>query len=78
MTCRDVCGYLLEQAAGALPADDASEFDAHLTACGNCRVFRDQYLGAIALGREALQRGATEVPDDLVRAIIEAAGRGAP
>jgi anti-sigma factor RsiW len=78
VTCRDVCGYLLEQAAGVLSADDAAEFDAHLTACGNCRVFRDQYLGAIALGREALQPSAADVPDDLVHAIIAVAGRGAP
>jgi predicted anti-sigma-YlaC factor YlaD len=71
MTCRDACSYLPEHLAGDMPADMVDEFDAHHAECANCRAFLDQYRQAIQLGREALQNGlATDVPEDLVRAIM--------
>ena len=73
MTCREITDFLMDHVGGSLPADVAAAFDQHLERCPNCCEFLRQYRDAIAAGRAACEDSKpSEIPDDLVKAIISA------
>jgi hypothetical protein len=76
MTCKDVADFLGDYIAGVLAGDLRDVFDDHLGRCGNCQRFLAQYRDTISVGRDAFvdpeADAATEVPEDLVRAILSA------
>ena len=70
MTCRELSDFLREYFAGELPAEVASDFEAHIAHCGNCDVFLVQYRQTIALGKLVSHERAMDVPEELVDAIV--------
>jgi anti-sigma factor RsiW len=77
MTCRELSDFLADYVAGELAASVQAEFEGHLGSCGDCHAFVMQYRATIALSASAFDEGPGEaIPDDLVRAILSALGRG--
>jgi anti-sigma factor RsiW len=69
MNCRDLSRFLDEYVAGELPTNVASEFELHISRCGNCDTYLVQYRETIALGRAAAGE-IGQAPEELVQAII--------
>ena len=69
MNCRDLSRFLDEYVAGELPANVASEFEVHISRCGNCDTFLLQDRETITLGRAAAG-DIGEPPEELIQAII--------
>ncbi|MBI1852485.1 MAG: zf-HC2 domain-containing protein [Planctomycetes bacterium] len=76
ITCRELVGFIAEYLDDALPATKHREFEAHLRACDRCVVYLDSYRRTIALGKAAFADldapVPPEVPDELVKAILDA------
>jgi anti-sigma factor RsiW len=76
MTCRDLTEFLVDYVADDMPAATRLTFETHLARCPNCNVFLAQYRQTILVERLVLTspeaEAATELPDDLVRAIVKA------
>jgi anti-sigma factor RsiW len=69
MNCRDLSSFLDDYLAGELPANVASEFEVHISGCGNCDKYLVQYRETIALGR-ATAGDPGDAPEELIQAII--------
>lgn len=80
LTCREMFDFLMSYDEGELPDAQREAFDEHLAACPDCVDYlatyrRTQELSAsLAEGDDAIP---PDVPDDLVRAILDARRRGA-
>lgn len=65
-------GYL----SAELPDDTRSRFMRHLSLCDNCRAYLKSYEETVKLGARAFDDEDAavpgEVPEDLVRAILDA------
>jgi anti-sigma factor RsiW len=77
MTCRELADFLMDYLDGSLPADVQSAFDRHLALCPNCVAYVKTYRTTIELSRcayddDQADAALTEVPPDLVRAILAA------
>lgn len=75
LTCRDFVEFLDDYLSGALAPDRLVPFNAHLSQCPSCVSYLKTYRATIDLGRAALSRSEEpvpkEVPEELVRAILE-------
>jgi anti-sigma factor RsiW len=69
MNCRDLSRFLDEYVAGELPPNVASEFELHISRCGNCDTYLLQYKETISMGRAAAGE-IGEAPEELIQAII--------
>ena len=69
MNCRDLSHFLDEYLAGELPTPVASEFELHISSCGNCDKYLVQYRRTITLGRAAAGDPG-EAPEELIEAIL--------
>lgn len=80
MTCRELTDFIMEYIEGDLDPVIRRTFDRHLDECPACVMFIESYRTSISLGQEAFGCGdgsPCEVPEELVRAILEATqGRG--
>ena len=79
MTCRELSDFVLDYVGGELPPPLREAFERHLDACGNCRLYLDSYRATVRASRHALGEEPTALPpmpEDLVRAILAAAGVG--
>ena len=75
MTCRELIDFLADYLDGQLPAAQRSAFESHLGECPHCANYLDSYRKTIALAGQAFADDAPAagaVPDELVRAVIEA------
>ena len=76
MTCRELADFLMDYLNEDLAADVRAAFDRHLALCPNCVAYVKTYRTTIELGRRAFADdeadAGTEVPDELVRAILAA------
>jgi len=73
ITCHELLDFLYLYLENELPDDRRAEFERHLAVCDPCREYIRQYRDTIRLGRSAyLDPGATEVPEELVQAILKA------
>ncbi len=76
MKCRELIDFITDYVEGELAEVERTTFESHLHLCPPCVDYIESYRRAIALGREALdcvdERVPDDVPDDLVRAILEA------
>jgi anti-sigma factor RsiW len=81
MTCRELADFLMDYLNEDLPDDVRAAFDRHLALCPNCVAYVETYRTTIELGRRAFADdeadAGTEVPDELVRAILAARDREA-
>ncbi len=79
MTCREFIAFIVEYLDGALPQDGQAHFESHLTRCPDCGEYLRQYRATITLCREAFRdagaQAAPEMPEDLVRAVLNAIKR---
>jgi anti-sigma factor RsiW len=74
ITCRDLLGFLHDYTAGALNAAQVRTFEEHVAACPPCVAYLDSYRATSAVSRSSQRAddNCTELPDDLVRAILAA------
>ena len=79
MTCREIADVLADYVSGELGPDRLAAFERHLSLCPNCRAYIATYRATLTLSRHAfadLDAGAgTDVPEELVTAILSAVGR---
>lgn len=78
ITCRDVLEFLMAYLDGELPPDHRAAFDHHLALCDACRDYLASYQATIRLAREVDDKDgdAPAPPEDLVRAVLAARGKG--
>lgn len=75
MTCREISEFLLEYTSGELDPAVRAEFEEHIRLCENCQEYLRQYRATISATQAAAGRPAedtTEIPDELVTAILNA------
>lgn len=76
ITCREFEGFILDYLDDALPVAQRRIFELHMKICRECRDYLAAYQRSIALGKAAFQDPdgpvPDDVPEDLVRAILEA------
>lgn len=76
MTCREFVNFLAQYDSGELSPQARSTFDEHLAECPDCVNYLKTYRATVQLGRSAFADAAdqvpSEVPDDLVQAILAA------
>jgi anti-sigma factor RsiW len=76
MTCREFAEFLMEYLSGELSPAERSVFDEHLAKCPDCVAYLRTYEETIKFEKAAFAVPAGPVPDqvpeDLVRAILDA------
>ena len=78
MTCKELVSFLMDYLNGELSAAERRTFDEHLAGCPDCVAYLASYRKAVRLGKAACREdGAvpSDVPEDVVRAVIAAQKR---
>ena len=77
LTCQEVLDYLTEYLDGTLTSGEHARMDEHLAVCPECVAYLKNFQATIALSRRACAEdpALTQVPEDLVQAILAARGR---
>jgi anti-sigma factor RsiW len=77
LTCRAIVALVGDHLDGALPAAERAAFEAHVAGCRDCRLYLRTYRDAVALAKAAAvdDEVPSDMPEDLVRAILAARGR---
>ena len=75
MTCRELADFIADYLAGELAPDQRYRFDAHVAVCPDCIAYLDQYSRSLALAAESDAELGSDVPAELVQAIIAARHR---
>lgn len=79
LTCRELIEFLMDYLDGALPKGERDAFDHHLGICPDCVSYLESYRETARLSAEVARdpdAGLPEdVPEDLVRAILDARSR---
>jgi len=73
VTCREFADFVVDYFDGQLADAARARIDEHLTLCPDCVQYLRQYRDTVHAGRTAFddERPAA-IPDDLVRAILDA------
>jgi anti-sigma factor RsiW len=75
MTCRELAAFVMGYLDGELEAEQRRRFDAHLAECPDCVRYLREYRATVHAGQEAFTDAEdlpADVPEDLVKAILEA------
>ncbi len=74
MTCQEILDFLMHYLDGELPPEQVVAFEEHLGECPPCVAYLKSYQEVVRLGKLACARESlcSEVPEDLVRAILAA------
>jgi anti-sigma factor RsiW len=76
MTCRELAEFILDYTTGDLPHEMREVFELHLSRCGNCHEYLEQYKHTVECERRAFgsveELLPTEVPEELIQAILKA------
>jgi anti-sigma factor RsiW len=76
ITCKELEEFIADYVDDTLPKRQLAVFRIHLLFCRECRDYLAGYLRTIDLGRAVFQHPhesvSQEVPEDLVRAILDA------
>ncbi len=77
LTCRELTDFLADYFGGELGPSERALFEGHLTECPDCVAYLRSYAETMRLAKDAYDddRIPADVPDDLVRAILEARKR---
>lgn len=79
MTCREATDFLTAYMDNELATPVRGEFDRHLHRCSSCRTYLETYKKTVEMGKSAcrcsLADATTEMPEELVNAILAASGR---
>lgn len=76
-TCHEVITFLGDYISDELPPERRAEFERHLALCKSCVDYLAMYESTIRLARRAVtepELRIEDMPEDLVKAILEAAG----
>lgn len=81
MNCCEFVELLVDFSEGQLSEDSLAKFESHRDACQHCAGYASKYLETIRLGRAACHRVSDEtpsqqVPEQLVRRILDAHDSG--
>lgn len=80
MTCQELINFLLDYDANDLPPPVRAEFDRHLGLCPPCVNYLQSYRRTVTMVKEACCEPDSpvpqDVPEELVKAILEARARG--
>jgi anti-sigma factor RsiW len=73
VTCREFADFVMDYFDGQLGAEARARFDRHLSLCPDCVSYLQQYRDTVQAGQAAFDDELpAAVPDDLVRAILDA------
>lgn len=76
MTCREFADFMMDYLSDELPTESRAVFEHHLSLCINCRRYLTSYRETVKLGKRAFEEDdasvPSQVPDDLVKAILAA------
>ena len=74
LTCRELAGFAADYVDGTLASDERARFDAHVAECPDCATYLRTYAETIRLTKDAHADDPVpaDVPEDLVRAILDA------
>jgi anti-sigma factor RsiW len=79
VTCRECSEFLSDYLDGELDPAVRATFDHHLSLCPNCVTYLEQFAATIRAGQLAFADdepgGECPLPEELIRAILEARGR---
>jgi anti-sigma factor RsiW len=75
MNCRECTEFILRYLEGELAPDEQASFARHLSLCPPCERYLRQYQLTVAAGKTACSEAgshlANDVPEELVRAILQ-------
>jgi anti-sigma factor RsiW len=78
MNCQEFVDFLMEYLEGTLDPTQSETFEEHMVECPECVTYLETYQQTIRLGKDLLcDQGdviPSDVPEDLVRAIMIARG----
>ena len=78
MTCKELVEFLMDYLDGLVSKPERRRFEEHLGECPDCVAYLATYREAVRLGKKACTAGdsiPTDVPEELVRAILAARRR---
>ena len=77
LTCRELAEFAADWVDGTLDATDRTRCEAHVAACPDCATYLRTYAETIRIAKDAHADEPTspDVPEDLVRAIMDARRR---
>ena len=79
ITCKEFEDFILDFLDGNLTARQQTVFEWHMRICSECREYLAAYQRAMELGRAVLPSSdnpiPNDVPEDLIKAILEARNR---
>jgi anti-sigma factor RsiW len=81
MTCHDTIDRLLYYLSDTMPEEERRQFEGHLAACPECVNYVQSYRETIRLCQTAFTDpapGTADIPEELVRAIVDSAMTQAP
>jgi len=80
VTCREFADFMMDYLSDELPTEARARFEHHLRICANCEKYLTSYKETVKLGKRAFhdEDGTlpTDVPEDLVKAILAARRSG--
>jgi predicted anti-sigma-YlaC factor YlaD len=75
ISCRELADFIRGYLDGELTFREKMAFQAHLALCSDCRAYLKTYRETIQLGKRVFEEDADtippEVPEDLVKAVME-------
>jgi anti-sigma factor RsiW len=78
LSCREFVEFLDDYVQGRLAPERRAVFERHIAICGDCTKYLDGYRKTLRATRAAAEQDAQEpppsLPEDLIRAILEARG----
>lgn len=76
LTCHELIDFLSDYLDGALPADTAATFAAHLAICPDCVAYLDNFRTTLRATKAAFSsEGAPAIPEELIQAILASRDR---
>jgi len=77
LTCRELASFAADYLDGTLAPTERTRFDEHVAACPDCATYLRTYADTIRLAKDAHadDPAPADVPEDLVRAILQARPR---
>lgn len=79
ITCKEFENFILDYLDGNLTARQQTVFEWHMRICNECREYLAAYQRAMEVGRAVLPSPddpvSNDVPEDLIKAILEARNR---
>ena len=75
MNCRELAGFIRAYLDGELSFREKMAFKTHLAMCADCRAYLKTYEETVRMGKKVFEEDADEIPDevpeDLVKAVLE-------